>query len=559
MISFINRLSISTRVAALAVAGIVSVAAGILGLAVLVIDAEMRQEVQRRQDSNLAVAHALLQAYGGAFRIVGDQLQVGDHVLNGDSAFVDHLTRLVGGTATVFMRDVRVATTIRQPGGSRAVGTRLSPGPVHDAVFREHRSYRGEAEILGESYFTAYDPILDPAGEVVGILYVGLPQNDFLAVIGSLVQHIGIVALLAAAAIGVVSYAVIRRLLRPLGALRQVMDRLARRDIAVTVPGLGRHDEIGTMAQAVEVFRQSAITQSRLEAEQAAEHEVRERRAASLDRMIAAFQDSVSGVVEGVSASAMALQRNAQSMSTVAARTNSQAAAVAAAAEQATANVHSVATAAEELNSTTNEIGRQVTQSSRIAAGAVEEARKTNEAVGGLAAAAQKIGEVVELINSIASQTNLLALNATIEAARAGDAGKGFAVVASEVKSLAQQTAQATEEIAAQVAGMQSATGGTVTAIQGICGTIERLSEIAATIASAVEEQAAATQEIARNVHQAASGTTDVTHNIEGVREAASQTGRNAAEVLTASTELSQQSGRLRAEVDGFIATVRAA
>ncbi len=368
-----------------------------------------------------------------------------------------------------------------------------------------------------------------------------------------------IVAGFALVAGTLIAWLIASGLIRPIHAMTGAMARLAQGDKSIATPALANRDEIGGMARAVEVFKQNAIEQERLQSEQSREREARERRAVTLERLIAEFQDTVTGVVGTVSSSATRLQINAETMSTVAGQTNRQSAAVAAAAEQATANVRTVAAAAEELNSSTGEIGRRVTDSAQITAEAVEEARRTNATVESLAAAAQKIGQVVELINSIAGQTNLLALNATIEAARAGEAGKGFAVVASEVKSLAQQTARATEEIAAQVTGMQSATGGTVSAIQGIGSTIGRLSEIAAAIASAVEEQTAATQEIARNVQEAAAGTAEVTRNIGGVTEAANETGLSANEVLGASTELSRQSERLRAEVDGFIAKVRAA
>jgi methyl-accepting chemotaxis protein len=263
--------------------------------------------------------------------------------------------------------------------------------------------------------------------------------------------------------------------------------------------------------------------------------------------------EQVSEVVAIVSTSSEELQSTAQSMAATAEETSRQSQSVAAAAEQATSNVQTVAAAAEEMAKSIEEIGRQVTQSATIAGRAVEEAERTNGSVAGLAEAAQKIGEVVELISDIASQTNLLALNATIEAARAGDAGKGFAVVASEVKSLANQTAKATEEIAAQIAGMQDATKGTVTAIKGISSTIGEISEIAAAIASAVEQQSAATQEISRNVQEAATGTQDVSANIASVNQAASETGKSAGDVLTAAQELSRQGDRLREEIDRFL------
>jgi len=270
-------------------------------------------------------------------------------------------------------------------------------------------------------------------------------------------------------------------------------------------------------------------------------------------RLANEFEANMVGVVESVRSAATELQASSESMAATAEETSRQSQSVAAAAEQATSNVQTLAAAAEEMAKSIEEIGRQVTQSATIAGRAVEEAERTNGSVAGLAEAAQKIGEVVELISDIASQTNLLALNATIEAARAGDAGKGFAVVASEVKSLANQTAKATEEIAAQIAGMQDATKGTVTAIKGISSTIGEISEIAAAIASAVEQQSAATQEISRNVQEAATGTQDVSANIASVNQAASETGRSAGDVLTAAQELSRQGDRPREEIDRFL------
>ena len=263
---------------------------------------------------------------------------------------------------------------------------------------------------------------------------------------------------------------------------------------------------------------------------------------------------NVSEVTDIVASAAAELQNTAESMSATAEQTSKQSSAVAAASEQASTNVQTIASAAEELASSLEEVGRQVTESSTIAQSAVQEAQKTNEAVEGLATASSKIGEVVDLINDIASQTNLLALNATIEAARAGDAGKGFAVVASEVKSLAGQTAKATEEIGSQITSIQGATQEAVSAIKGIGETIDKINGIASTIASAVEEQSAATQEIARNVQQASTGTQEVSSNIGDVQKAADETGQSAGQLLEAAGELSKQSETLKQEVEGFLA-----
>ena len=361
---------------------------------------------------------------------------------------------------------------------------------------------------------------------------------------------------LLAAAMGLV---LVRAVSVPLGRMTSVMRRLAGRDMTVQIDGVDRGDEIGAMASAVQVFKDGMIAADRLEAEQAAERGAKERRALRLAGLVGAFEAEVGGLAGMLSASSTELEATAQSMTATAGQTNSQAGTVASAAEEASAGVQTVAAAAEELAASVQEISRQVAQSARMSGKAVDDARRTDVTVRALAEGAQKIGQVVDLITSIAAQTNLLALNATIEAARAGDAGKGFAVVASEVKSLAQQTAKATEEIAGQVGQIQAATREAVDAIHGIATSIEEVSGIATAIAAAVEEQGAATAEIARNVAQTAASAQDVTSNIAGVSMAASSTGEAAHQVLDAAGELARQAERLTAQVDGFVASVRAA
>ena len=346
---------------------------------------------------------------------------------------------------------------------------------------------------------------------------------------------------------------------RPIGDMTATMQRLAHGELDAEVPSKNRGDEIGEMAEAVQVFKDNAIARERLEGEQAAEREARERRAETLERLNTDFDQSATTALQTVSSTATQLQSTAEAMSANAEMTNNEASSASAAAGEASTNVQSVASATEQLSASISEISRQVAQASEISSNAVEQAGETNARVEGLAQAANKIGEVVELITDIAEQTNLLALNATIEAARAGDAGKGFAVVASEVKNLANQTAKATEEIGAQISGIQGATQESVRAIGEITNTITEISEIATTVASAMDEQGAATKEIARNVEQAAAGTRDVTNNIEEVTRAAGETGQASGEVLSSAQELAGQSDELRRQVDTFLAGVKAA
>jgi methyl-accepting chemotaxis protein len=358
----------------------------------------------------------------------------------------------------------------------------------------------------------------------------------------------------------VLAWLIGRAISRPVVGLCAGMRELADGNFEVVLPGLGRGDEVGDMAQAVETFKVKAEQKAREEAEAKARQDqiVAEQRRADMIKLADSFESAVGEIVETVSSASTELEASASTLTATAERSQELTTMVAAASEEASTNVQSVASATEELSSSVNEISRQVQESARIANDAVDQARNTNDRVAELSKAAGRIGDVVDLINTIAGQTNLLALNATIEAARAGEAGRGFAVVASEVKALAEQTAKATGEIGQQIASIQAATQESVGAIREISGTIERLSEISSTIAAAVEEQGAATQEISRNVQQAAQGTMQVSSNITDVQRGASETGSASSQVLSAAQMLSGDSNRLKTEVGKFLATVRA-
>ncbi len=388
----------------------------------------------------------------------------------------------------------------------------------------------------------------------------GVFVKDVNAHVWQSVRDLAIVCLALIVALGVLAFFISRAVVRPVTSLTACVQGLAGGNTNIDVPAVERGDEIGEIARAVEIFKRNAVEKLRLEKEQeAAEAKAEVEKRAAMNKLADDFSATVGGIIETVASAATELQVSSQSMSATAEETSRQATVVAAASEQASVNVQTVASAAEQLASSVQEIGRQVAQSSQIADRAVGEADKTNAQVQMLAESAEKIGDVIKLISDIAAQTNLLALNATIEAARAGEAGKGFAVVASEVKSLATQTARATQDIAGQVKSIQSATGESVVAIDGIGKTIRSMNEIAATIAAAVEEQQAATQEIARNVQQASVGTAEVSSNIGGVSSAASEAGAASSQVLNASQDLARHSETLRGELTRFLTSVRAA
>jgi len=368
------------------------------------------------------------------------------------------------------------------------------------------------------------------------------------------------IAIGAAIAIGAMIF-VFTGVARPLLALVAAMKKLGEGDFSIVLPGLGRKDEIGAMAGAVEQFKLKAQEKARLDAEAKTEQDriLGARRKADMQKLADEFEKAVGEIVDTVSSASTELEAAASTLTRTAETTQRLSTTVAAASEQASSNVQSVATASEEMARSVGEIGRQVQESSRISSEAVDQAQHTDDRINKLSQAANRIGDVTQLITTIAEQTNLLALNATIEAARAGEAGKGFAVVAQEVKALASQTAKATSEISLQIAEMQSATQGSVVAIKEIGGTIGRISEIATTIASAVEEQGAATHEITRNVQQAAHGTTQVANNITDVSRGAAETGSASSQVLSSARSLANESNRLKLELSKFLNTVRAA
>ena len=408
-----------------------------------------------------------------------------------------------------------------------------------------------------------------PAIQAIDTLIAEIDKSraDSATVVNSAVKKASTLSETSSVAVGIVLLALLAamiwftrwRLGTPLKLLGQTMCRLAKGETAVEVPAQDMHDEIGEMARTVQVFKDSMIHNEQMAEDQRLETEQKERRRLALEAVASTFEGNISNVLAELSNMSASLEDTSTSMTTIVGDASRKASNITESAEQASTNVQTVASAAEELSSSISEIARQVSQSTQVASSAVDEVEHANDKVQSLATAANKIGQVVALITDIADQTNLLALNATIEAARAGDAGKGFAVVASEVKNLANQTTKATEEITAQISGIQGATDEAVNAIESIGGTINNINEITSAIAAAVEEQGAATQEIARNVEQAANRTTTVTTDITDVNASVDETGQAATQVQEAVHALGGQSNELKVVVEGFLNDVKAA
>lgn len=395
------------------------------------------------------------------------------------------------------------------------------------------------------------------------------------------VQTIIWVSILATIVGGFLAYYISRSISVPLNAMTGAMQRLAENDLGVDVPGVGRKDELGDMADTLEIFRQNALEVEKLRTEQdelkkvqereaeqrrvqqaqekeRAEEQARAERREAMNTLADTFESTVKGVVGSITEAAEILQQTSQQLTGTAEQTLSQATTVAAAAEEASVNVQTVSSAVEELNASIQEIGSNASNSTSTVAEGVKRSDQTNTLIKGLAESVTKIGEIVQLIDDIAEQTNMLALNATIESARAGEAGKGFSVVANEVKELAGQTTKATEEIAAQVNRVQTDTNEVVRSIQEISETIEVINKTASSIAAAVEQQSAATREISRNTQEVSNGTQDVSSNIQGVTQSVGVTTEAATKVGEAASRVSLQAKELNEQVEQFIAQIRA-
>jgi methyl-accepting chemotaxis protein len=566
MTSFLQRLpalSLATRIAAV---GSLAIAFAVLGLQAWSVHSFHSTETTRLQqrlerDLQLLEAATAQLSGGAAWRLTPEgQLARGDRVFDGANEVVDMVSRSSRGVATIFKGDERVATSVVRPDGTRATGTKLAPGPAYSAAITGGQTYRGENVILGTNHITIYQPIRDASGRQVGVLFAGQSLAMLAALRAEMIRNGLIMGGTILLVMGLLGWWVIRRMLRPMDELCSSVARMTEGDLDSTVPHLGRRDELGAMAQAIETLRQARLETRAARAEAEAERgrvELARREAALANA--AALEAALAEASDKLGERASLTLAAASRLSDLAERATRQARALGSGSEEATANVQAVAAAAEELASSISEITRQVTQASGIADRALAQAQQTDATVRGLSTGAQRIGEVVRLIESIAAQTNLLALNATIEAARAGDAGKGFAVVAGEVKSLALQTAKATEEIASQIGAIQSTTEGAAQAIGGIGQTIQELHVISAAIADGMAQQGDATREIARGVAQAAAATTGVSGGAQNLSGDVAETDVAARELRGLAGELDASGRFLREEVSALAARQRGA
>jgi methyl-accepting chemotaxis protein len=467
-----------------------------------------------------------------------------------------------------FVRD-RKGITLANPAAPQTVGQdrnhlKDSHGNLYvqamtDVVAKDGRGYvsyyfpRPDTKVDAEkvTFLKLYEPW--QMAVATGVYVDDIAEEQQAALLKALAITLALVVLLGALAVWIA-----RGIAGPLAGLRTAMLDLAEgREISQEI-ATDRRDEIGDMARALGVFRENAARRAALESEAQRDQAIRTERQARVDALIANFRNSVGSVIAALDASMKRLETTANTLTHVSDDAFKQAGGAASASEQAAENVQSVAAATEELGSSVSEIGRQVTQAHAIVTKAADMAARTNTDVAALADSAQKIGDVVDLIRAIAGQTNLLALNATIEAARAGEAGKGFAVVASEVKTLAGQTAKATEEIGTQIAGIQSSTKATVEAIRSIVTTMEEITQFTSVIASTVEEQTAVTREIGHNVSLTAEGTSKAAQNVSSLSAAIQEASSSAREVLGATEELAASARELQGSVDQFLSGVAA-
>jgi methyl-accepting chemotaxis protein len=564
----LRKLSLVSKIVALVTLAVVAAASG----TGLMAAREMGRQIDTTERDN---ASALLRSLALTFadRVPGakvpmEGMKVGRVEAPSLASFEDHFVvdravALGGGVATIFTFDkeksqfVRRSTNVKKENGERAVGTQLAPDHPAQAVLRRGETYAGPATLFGRAYYTLYQPVFT-GGQVSGVLFIGLPTEDHTAARNAALMAIFIAGAIVTLGACIAASVMAMRLARPLTVMSARVADLARGDLDGEILYRDRGDEIGQVARALETLRETSAHARTLEAERQGSADGERRRREALDGAVTAFREQVKMALADLTQGAAGMARRAESLTGLSVEASGAVAAASQGSQETSANVATVASAAEELSASIAEIGGQLDRAKDLAERGLSDATSASQEIAGLAESAQRIGDVVELIRSIADQTNLLALNATIEAARAGEAGKGFAVVASEVKTLATQTAKATEEIARQIGQVQSSTGGAVGAIRQITDRVRDINGATGAIAAAMQQQGAATAEISRNVSEAAQGTDAMARDLSTVADAAQRTTEAAHAVSDAARSLDTISNRLEAEVERFLSRVAA-
>ncbi len=569
---FLAKWHLTSKITLLITFAILISVASVAAVTLFTITGKIKADVISQQKTNIRVAAQILETTFGNIDITRDstgnvsRVQMVSIPAFEDHSMIDTIGQVTSETATVFAWDEktqdfwRKTTNIIKGDGKRAVGTPLGKKGAVYPIITKGSTFVGEAVILGIPYYTIYEPIFAKDNtQVIGILYVGIVKSRVDAILTDISSGLLISVTIVSALLLILAFFISRSILRPIPVMTKILTTLANNEATEEIPYAEQPNEIGDMARAIAILTQDNAKREHLEYEKNANRKSDQERQSYVDNLISEFRSTITEGLESVTNNSSNMKHTAGALSNISNATSEQANAASSASDEASTNVQTVAAAAEELSSSISEITRQIEKTNNIVQKATDTTHVTSQQIVSLADKSQKIGDVVSLIQDIAEQTNLLALNATIEAARAGEMGKGFAVVASEVKSLANQTAKATEEISAQVTDIQTSTADAVKGIQEITRTMIEVNEYTNAIGSSVAEQNNATTEISSNVALVSTGTQKIASTISNISEAINETSSSANDAVHTSSEMNTQIDQLKTSINDFLSKVVAA